>query len=71
MKRHGFDVISGGFGGLFIWVGLVELIPRFSVPASTLWPIVAIAAGISLLVSAIRRDQREEVAIDPDPADES
>ena len=31
MKRHGLDVISAGFGLLFVWVGLVELIPGISV----------------------------------------
>ena len=60
MKRHGFDVISAGFGALFIWIGIVELIPELSIPASTVWPILAVAGGVALLVSAIRKDQRDD-----------
>ena len=60
MKQHRFDVISAGFGALFIWIGLVELIPELSVPTGVVWPILAVAGGVALLVSAVRRDQRED-----------
>ena len=43
MKRHGIDVVSGTFGALFIWVGLVELIPEIEVPVGTVWPILAVS----------------------------
>lgn len=56
MQRHGFDVISAGFGVLFVWLGLVAVIPELSVPASTVWPLLAVAAGVAILVSALRRD---------------
>ena len=60
MKQHSFDIISAGFGGLFVWLGLVELIPQLSVPTGIVWPILAVSGGVALLVSAVRRDQRED-----------
>ena len=60
MKRHGLDVISAGFGLLFVWVGLVELIPGMSVRVAVVWPILAVAGGIALLISALRRDREDE-----------
>ncbi len=36
---------------------MVELIPEISVPASTLWPILAVGGGVALLVSAIRKEE--------------
>ncbi len=59
MLRHSFDLISAGFGAIFIWLGLVALIPELSVPATTIWPVLAVAGGVALLWSAIRRDQHE------------
>lgn len=55
MQRHAFDVISAGFGLLFVWLGLVAVIPELSVPASTIWPVLAVAAGVAILITAIRK----------------
>jgi len=60
MKRHRFDVIALAFGGLFVWLGVVELVPELSVPASTVWPVLAVGGGVALLGSALRREQQEQ-----------
>ncbi len=60
MKQHSFDIISAGFGALFIWLGIAELAPQLSVEIAIVWPIFAVAIGVSLLVSAIRREQQED-----------
>jgi hypothetical protein len=56
MKRHRIDPISAGFGVLCVWVGIGELVPELSIPAAVVWPIVAVAGGVTLLVSALRRE---------------
>ena len=65
MQQHRFDVIAAAFGALFVWLGVVELIPEISVPASTVWPVLAVGGGVALLASAIRKDEVTEERDEP------
>ena len=68
MQQHRFDIIAAAFGALFVWLGVVELIPEISVPASTVWPVLAVGGGVALLASAIRKDDVTEEVEEPDSA---
>ena len=58
MERHGFDVISGLFGLLFVAIALIHLFSGagdFDVRWGFVWPVVVVVGGIGILWSAIRR----------------
>lgn len=67
MQQHRFDVIAAAFGALFVWLGVVEMIPEISVPASTVWPILAVGGGVALLAGAVRSDRITEESEEPGP----
>ena len=64
MKRHSFDIVSAGFGAIFVWLGIAALIPDVSVPLDTIWPVLAVLLGISILYTAVRNEVTEESPVD-------
>ena len=76
MKRHELDPISLVFGLLFLGVGLWIAVGQFSLESldnSWVWPAIAIAAGLILVLPAAVRLRAEQTAntddVEPEPGE--